>query len=45
MGHIIPAGTGFDTHRKLDIKPLVEIVEEEPVAEEVAPESQAPGIL
>src|SRR5205085_9755898 len=25
MGHIIPAGTGFDLHRKVKIKPLVEI--------------------
>jgi DNA-directed RNA polymerase subunit beta' len=30
MGHIIPAGTGFDYHRKVRIKPLVEINEEEP---------------
>ncbi|HTD66108.1 MAG TPA: DNA-directed RNA polymerase subunit beta', partial [Candidatus Limnocylindria bacterium] len=28
MGHIIPAGTGFDFHRKVKIKPLVEIEEE-----------------
>jgi DNA-directed RNA polymerase subunit beta' len=34
MGHIIPAGTGFDHHRKLKLKPLVE-VEEEPVQEPV----------
>src|SRR5438046_2879486 len=33
MGHIIPAGTGFDHHRKAKLKPLVE-VEEEPEAEE-----------
>ena len=25
MGHIIPAGTGFDYHRKVQLKPLVEI--------------------
>ncbi|HUA69088.1 MAG TPA: hypothetical protein VMA13_11130, partial [Candidatus Saccharimonadales bacterium] len=32
MGHIIPAGTGFDHHRKARIKPLVEISDEpEPV--------------
>jgi DNA-directed RNA polymerase subunit beta' len=33
MGHIIPAGTGFDYHRKLEITPLVEPlpVEEAPV--------------
>src|SRR4051812_49018293 len=30
MGHIIPAGTGFDHHRKVSLKPLVEAVEEEP---------------
>ena len=35
MGHIIPAGTGFDYHRKAKLKPLVE-VEEEPPAEVVA---------
>ncbi len=28
MGHIIPAGTGFDLYRKTHIKPLVEIVDE-----------------
>ena len=30
MGHIIPAGTGFNTHRKVKLKPLVEIEEEPP---------------
>jgi len=30
MGHIIPAGTGFDLHRKVKIKPLVELEEEAP---------------
>jgi DNA-directed RNA polymerase subunit beta' len=30
MGHIIPAGTGFNYHRKVRIKPLVEIEEPEP---------------
>ncbi|HNQ74514.1 MAG TPA: DNA-directed RNA polymerase subunit beta' [Verrucomicrobiota bacterium] len=34
MGHIIPAGSGFDRYRKVAIKPLVEIVEEAPPAEE-----------
>jgi DNA-directed RNA polymerase subunit beta' len=33
MGHIIPAGTGFDHHRKARLKPMVE-VEDEPEAEE-----------
>jgi DNA-directed RNA polymerase subunit beta' len=28
MGHIIPAGTGFDLHRRAHLKPLVEIPEE-----------------
>ena len=34
MGHIIPAGTGFTYHRKVQLKPLVEElpVEEEPAA-------------
>jgi DNA-directed RNA polymerase subunit beta' len=35
MGHIIPAGTGFERHRKIRVKPLVEIAEE-PAAEEAA---------
>src|SRR5687767_6487240 len=34
MGHIIPAGTGFNHHRKVKIKPLVEIEEEEPTPPE-----------
>jgi DNA-directed RNA polymerase subunit beta' len=36
MGHIIPAGTGFDHHRKVRLKPLVELIEE-PEAQEPAP--------
>ena len=35
MGHIIPAGTGFDLHRKVTLKPLVDLPDEpepEPVA-------------
>jgi hypothetical protein len=35
MGHIIPAGTGFDHHRKVRLKPLVEI-SDEPEPEEPA---------
>jgi DNA-directed RNA polymerase subunit beta' len=31
MGHIIPAGTGFDLHRKVKVKPLVELEEEPPM--------------
>jgi len=27
MGHIIPAGTGFNTHRDVAIKPPVELAE------------------
>jgi DNA-directed RNA polymerase subunit beta' len=33
MGHIIPAGTGFELHRKVRVKPLVELPEEEPQPE------------
>ena len=33
MGHIIPAGTGFNYHRHVSIKPLVdEIPDDEPLA-------------
>jgi len=33
MGHIIPAGTGYSYHRKIELKPLVEPIEiEEPNA-------------
>ena len=39
MGHIIPAGTGFDHHRKVMLKPLVEIIEE------AEPEAPAPALL
>jgi DNA-directed RNA polymerase subunit beta' len=34
MGHIIPAGSGFDYHRKVKLEALVEIDEEEPPVEE-----------
>ncbi len=37
MGHIIPAGTGFDHHRKAHIKPLVEISDEPEPAEPAEP--------
>ena len=30
MGHIIPAGSGFDHHRKITLKALVEVDESEP---------------
>src|SRR5882724_3789343 len=38
MGHIIPAGTGFDLHRKVALKPLVE----PSPAEEPAPAASEP---
>ncbi|HTR42080.1 MAG TPA: DNA-directed RNA polymerase subunit beta' [Pseudomonadales bacterium] len=41
MGHIIPAGTGFDHHRKALLKPLVEIPDE-PEPEQPAEEPAAP---
>jgi DNA-directed RNA polymerase subunit beta' len=41
MGHIIPAGTGFDYHRKVRLKALVE-VPDEPEAEQPAEEAAAP---
>jgi DNA-directed RNA polymerase subunit beta' len=40
MGHIIPAGTGFDLHRKVRLKALVDIEdvpEPEQPAEPVVP--------
>ena len=33
MGHIIPAGTGYEYHRKAKLVPLVELQEEEPAPE------------
>ena len=39
MGHIIPAGTGFDLHRKVKIKPLVELEEEAPVTMDLTAEA------
>ena len=38
MGHIIPAGTGFDMHRKVALKPMVEPLP----AEEPAPLATEP---
>jgi DNA-directed RNA polymerase subunit beta' len=43
MGHIIPAGTGFDMHRKARLKPLVEI-EEEPAPVVAPPETSGPSL-
>ena len=34
MGHIIPAGTGFDHHRKVSLKPLVELPDEPEMQQE-----------
>jgi DNA-directed RNA polymerase subunit beta' len=42
MGHIIPAGTGFDKHRKVALKPLVEV---EPVEPEESEETSAENAL
>ena len=42
MGHIIPAGTGFDYHRNIKLKHLVEPPEEPEVEEAPASESENP---
>jgi DNA-directed RNA polymerase subunit beta' len=42
MGHIIPAGTGFDHHRKVTLKPLVELPEEPEFEEQPAAPSENP---
>jgi len=34
MGHIIPAGTGFDLHRKIKVHPLVDIPDEPEIVEQ-----------
>ena len=44
MGHIIPAGTGFDYHRKIQLKMLVE-PSEEPMPEEVPAEAAENPLL
>jgi DNA-directed RNA polymerase subunit beta' len=44
MGHIIPAGTGFDHHRKVTLKPLVEVPDEpEPEEQPAAAENPLMG--
>jgi DNA-directed RNA polymerase subunit beta' len=44
MGHIIPAGTGFDYHRNVQLKHLVEAPEAEPAPESAeATEEPAAG--
>jgi DNA-directed RNA polymerase subunit beta' len=42
MGHIIPAGTGFDHHRKVRLKALVEITEPEPEEAPAMAEAENP---
>ncbi|HZF01683.1 MAG TPA: DNA-directed RNA polymerase subunit beta'', partial [Methylomirabilota bacterium] len=42
MGHIIPAGTGFDYHRKAQLKVLVEIPDEPEVEEPVETPAENP---
>ena len=42
MGHIIPAGTGFDQHRKVHLKPLVEIADEPEPAEPAVAAAENP---
>src|SRR5687768_18490482 len=44
MGHIIPAGTGFNTHRGIRLKPLVEAPHDEaPIMDLTAEEQPAAG--
>ena len=42
MGHIIPAGTGFDYHRNIKLKHLVDLPEEPEQEESSAAESGNP---
>ena len=42
MGHIIPAGTGFDMHRRAQLKPLVEIPDEPEEEEAATPAAENP---
>ena len=44
MGHIIPAGTGFDRHRQAKLKPLVEIPDE-PEVDETPVEAENPLLV
>ena len=41
MGHIIPAGTGFNAHRKVTLRPLV-VLDDEPAPAEAAPLTEEP---
>ncbi|MBP7825818.1 MAG: DNA-directed RNA polymerase subunit beta' [Verrucomicrobia bacterium] len=45
MGHIIPAGTGFELHRRVRVKPLVEVPDEEPEPESSAPVDLTASLL
>jgi DNA-directed RNA polymerase subunit beta' len=45
MGHIIPAGTGFNLHREVDLKPLGEEIEVEEPNMLLAEESPLPSPL
>jgi len=42
MGHIIPAGSGFDMYRKVTLDPLVELPEEPEPTEAEATEAENP---
>ncbi len=42
MGHIIPAGTGFGMHRNIHMRPLVEILPEEPAQDQAPVEEPEP---
>jgi DNA-directed RNA polymerase subunit beta' len=42
MGHIIPAGTGFDRHRKVTLKPLVDLPDEPEIEEAAQEEAENP---
>jgi DNA-directed RNA polymerase subunit beta' len=42
MGHIIPAGTGFGMHRNIHMRPLVEMLPEEPVQDQAPAEEPEP---
>ena len=39
MGHIIPAGTGFNEHREVRLKPLVELEDLPPIEEPINPDA------
>jgi DNA-directed RNA polymerase subunit beta' len=45
MGHIIPAGTGFDLHRKIKLNPQVELPPEPEIVEVETSEEVQPLII